>query len=325
MGKLSDVFGDDFEEEYKHKENEQRERRRKVETGVLKEICWTAVEGEGFDGEEPRFSFDAGEMEYDVLLMRSPDRDLQKFRHQLGDDAMSMGMFHLDTLFSCAFQGDMVSLIEKIEEDEYYIVVGNYQEREDDGETYYNVNPVAGIVPIAQAKKYADEVDERMTGSSIEEQAQQQSEETESTSDEDEDDVDLGSLDEEDDQVSEEEVLKVLKMIGNKKKSIMNSVASGDEDALEKVTGVVDKNTDGSITEDRVAQIFHENVEPIDGYEDGEEEEDDLDLGGLDDDEDDDLLGDEDETDEVEEDTTEDESEPAESEDDEDSDVEDWF
>lgn len=82
MTELGDVFGDDFEKKYKQKENMRQEKRRKVDKETLMEACWHAVNGGGFDGEEPRFTFDAGEMEYDVMLMQAPENNLSKFIHE---------------------------------------------------------------------------------------------------------------------------------------------------------------------------------------------------------------------------------------------------
>lgn len=314
MSKLGDVFGDDFEQKYNQKEQMRQERRRKVGKEDLMEVCWHAVNGDGFDGEEPRFTFDAGEVEYDVLLMQAPENNMSKFIHGFGDDGKTLGMFHLGELFSCAFLGDMKQLIGKVEEGEHYIVVGTYQENESNGETYFNINPVAGIAPIGQAKSYADKVDEQMEGSSIQEQAQEQSGE----SDESSDGGDDFDLDDESSEPDESDVMKVFEAVSNKKAQIIRDVAGGDNDSLAKLTKFVNKNTSGGADEDYVADIFEENIDSIDGR--GDDDEDEFDLGDDDDEEDDDMdLGDDDEDD----DNTE---EPETSDDDgDDEGVEDWF
>lgn len=324
MSDLGDVFGDDFEQKYNQKEQMRQEQRRKVGKEDLMEACWHAVEGDGFDGEEPRFTFDAGEVEYDVLLMQAPENNMQKFIHEFGDDGQTLGMFHLGELFSCAFLGDMKKLISKVEEGEHYIVVGSYQEnpKENSSEVYYNINPVAGIAPIAQAKKYADKMDEQMQGSSIQEQAEQQSEDEQmDTSDDGDDDMDLDGLDDEDDKPAEEDVVKVFKVVSNKKEQIIRDVAGGDDSALEKLTGFVNKNTDGGADEEYVADTFEEHIQDIEGR--GEDEEDEIDLGDSDEDEDDDDDGMDlsDDNDEEEE-TVEEE---ASDDDDGEEGVEDWF
>jgi len=319
MGKLGDVFGDDFEDEYEQKEQQRQERMSKADKEDVMEACWHAVHGDGFDGEEPRFTFDAGEVEYDVLLMNSPENNMDNFIYDLPDSfgasGKSLGMFHLGELFSCSFIEDMADLIVKIEEDEHYIVLGTYQENESDGETYYNVSPVAGIVPIAKAKDYADKVDDQMEGSSIQEQAEEQS----STDDSSDDDFDLDE-DGDDSQPSEEDVMSVFKAVRDKKAQILRDVSDGDEEALTKLTKFVNKNTSGGASEEYVADTYEDNIDSIDGRgEDDEEEDDEFDLG---DDEDDemDLEDDSDDTtDEV------DETESEESDEDDGEGVEDWF
>jgi len=317
MSKLGDVFGEDFESNYKQKEQMRQERRRKVGKEDLMEVCWHAVNGDGFDGEEPRFTFDAGEVEYDVLLMQAPENNMSKFIHGFGDDGKTLGMFHLGELFSCAFLGDMKQLIGKVEEGEHYIVVGTYQENESNGETYFNINPVAGIAPIGQAKSYADKVDEQMEGSSIQEQAQEQSSEGDNGGDE-EDDFDL---DDDSSEPDESDVMKVFEAVSNKKAQIIRDVAGGDEDSLAKLTKFVNKNTSGGADEDYVADIFEDNIDSIDGRgEEEEEDEDEFDLG--DDDEDSMDLGDDDEDEEIaDEPETSDDGED----DSDDEGVEDWF
>jgi len=325
MTDLGDVFGDDFEQKYNQKEQMRQEQRRKVKKESLMEACWHAVEGEGFEGEEPRFTFDAGEVEYDVMLMQAPENNMSKFIHEFGDDGQTLGMFHLGELFSCAFLGDMQDLIGKVEEGEHYIVVGTYQEnpKDNSNEVYYNINPVAGIAPIAQAKKYADKMDEQMQGSTIEEQADQQSEdeETDTSDDEDdEDEMDLDGLDDDDDMPDEEDVVKVFKVVSNKKEQIIRDVAGGDADALEKLTGFVNKNTSGGATEDYVADTFEEHIQEIEGR--GEDEEDEMDLGELDEEDDEDEGMDLSDDDDEEEETVEEE---ASDDDDGEEGVEDWF
>jgi len=322
MSELGDIMGDDFEEQYQEKRQQAREEASKVEKEVLMEIAYEAINNGGFKGEEPRFRFSGPNVQHDVLLMESPDRDLQKFRHQLGDDAMTMGMFHLDTLFSIVFQSNMIDMLDKIEEEEYYLVVGRYQEKTQtngngEEETYYNINPVRGIVPLAIAKKYADKYEEKMAGSSVEEQSEEQNNESS------DDDMDLGGL-EDDDSVSDEDIVKVFKQIGKKAENVLVSVAEGNEDMIDKLVNVTNNNLSDEADRERILDVFEENVDDIEGR--GEDEEDDMDLGGLDDD----L---EDEADELEGDLTDDgddepeeESESSSDEsDDEDSDPSDWF
>ena len=325
MSKLADIMGEDFEEEYQGKRQQAREEASKVSNEVMMEIAYEAINNEGFKGEEPRFRFSTDNMDHDVLLMESPDRDLQKFRHELGDDAMTMGMFHLDTLFSIAFQSNMIDLIDKIEEGEYYIVVGRYQEKTQtkgngEEETYYNINPVRGILPLEVGKKYADKFEEQMGGTSVEEQSEEQ--QSESSDDE----PDLGGLgDDEDDEVSDDDVVEIFHYVGDEAPSVLEKVAEGNEDMMDKLTNVVNQNVDGDVGKERVLDIYEDNVDSIDGR--GEDEEDDEpDLSGLGDSDDDDEDSEDEEDDSPTDDGGDDDEEEASDDDsDEDSDPSDWF
>lgn len=317
-------MGEDFKDKYESKREERREQARRVEKETLMEICYKAIEEGGFDGEEPRFRFDAGEIDHDVLLVESPEDDLQKFRHQLGDDAMTLGMFHLNQLFSCAFQEQMIDLLKKIETDEYYVVVGRYQEKtQEDGsgntQTYYNINPVRGIVPLDVAKQYAEKYKEQMKGTSIEQQAQEQQEEAEES--EDDSGVDLSGMGEDDSEVDRSTIIQVFQAIGNDAPQVLEAVSEGDEDMMDKLVAVTNDNLDGDADRERILDIFEEEVEEIPGRGEEEEEEDEgIDLGGI---------GGSDEDKEEEE----EESEPSLTDDesgdeeggDEGSSVEDWF
>jgi hypothetical protein len=338
MGKLGDILGDDFEEEYENKRREVEEQRRKVSQETMMEICFEAVEGGGFDGEEPRFTFDAGEVDHDVVLMESPQNDLHKFRHEFEQSGgVSLGMFHMGDLWSCVFNEDMVAMVDKIEEDEYYVVVGRYQENiqdagTEDEEKYINISPVRGIVPLEVAKEYAEKYDSAMSGSDKQSQAEQQNKDEESS--DDEDDVDVGDLGGDGGdggdggEVDSDKVIKVFHTIGDEAPQVLKETAAGDNDAISKLVKVTNKNLDGDADKERILDIFEDEVEEIEGRgEDEEEEDDDLDLDGLgdeDEDEDDDGDGEEDESEDAEEDDTTESSDESDDED-EDEGVDDWF
>jgi len=339
MSKLSDIMGDEFAQKYESKREERREQARRVGKETLMEICYQAIEGGGFDGEEPRFRFDADEIDHDVLLMESPSQDLQKFRHQLGDDAMTLGMFHLDQLFSCAFQNEMLDLLDKIEKDEYYVVVGRYQEKtQEDGsgksQTYYNINPVRGIVPIEVARQYSDNYKEQLEGATVEQQAEEQQAEVEEDEDDDSD-VDLGGISEEESGVDRDKIIKVFHAIGTDAPEVLEAVADGEQDAMDKLVAVSNNNLDSDADRERILDIFEEEVEEIPGRGEDEEDEDDgIDLGGIGADEEEDSSSDDENSGDSEEpggSENQSKSTPTgggsagDSEDGEESGVEDWF
>ena len=313
MGELEDVFGDDFADEYESETQERQRKRNRVEEDTLKRICYKAVNGDGFKGSEPRFVYEGDSVPHDVLLMQAPESSMEKFKHSFDNGGMSMGMFHLDELFSCTFNEDMVQLLDRIEEGKHYIVVGRYEEKtvqkSGSEEKYLNINPVRGIVPLKVAKKYAEKYDEESQGSTIEEQREDQGT-ADSSSDKTEDTTP--------DTATDEGILEVLKYVAQEKGAVIEAVADGDEDALTKLVGVVDNNTDGEVTEQHVRDVFEAEVQEID---DEEEEEDDMGLGGLD-------MGDDEDEEEEEEPEPEPEPEPDTSADDSDDDeesVDDWF
>lgn len=286
MSELGDIMGDDFEEEYQEKRSRRREEASKVDKPTLMEICYEAINNGGFKGEEPRFRFSGDSVDHDVLLMESPDDDLETFRWPLGDTAKTQGMFHVDELFSLAFQENMLDLLSKIETGEYYLVVGRYEERTEtdsngNEETYYNVNPVRGIVPLKVGKKYADQYEDQMEGSSPEEQAEQQQSES---SDDSDSDIDLSDAD--DSSVSDDDIVQIFHAVGDKAADLLQSVVYGDSTSVDKLVTVTNNNLDGEADRERILDVFEENVDTIDGRGE-EEDDDDLDLGGLGDDSDD--------------------------------------
>ena len=280
MSELGDIMGDDFEEEYQEKRSRRREEASKVDKPTLMEICYEAINNGGFKGEEPRFRFSGDSVDHDVLLMESPDDDLETFRWPLGDTAKTQGMFHVDELFSLAFQENMLDLLSKIETGEYYLVVGRYEERTEtdsngNEETYYNINPVRGIVPLKVGKKYADQYEDQMEGSSPEEQAEQQQSES---SDDSDSDIDLSDAD--DSSVSDDDIVQIFHAVGDKAADLLQSVVYGDSTSVDKLVTVTNNNLDGEADTERILDVFEENVDTIDGRGE-EEDDDDLDLGGL--------------------------------------------
>lgn len=289
MSELGDIMGEEFEEEYQEKANEARQEARKVSTEMMMEICYEAINNEGFKGEEPRFRFAGENVDHDVLLMESPEDDLETFRWPLGDDAKTQGMFHLEQLFSLAFQENMLDLLSKIETDTYYVVVGDYEEttqQQGDGteETYYNINPVRGIVPLPLAKEYADKYEDKLESTSVEEQSEQQS----SSSNGSGSDIDLD--DDSDSTASDEDIVEVFQAIGNKDggEEILQGVANGSDDQIDQLVDLTQENVDGDAGREQILDVFEDQVEEIDGR--GEEDDSgmDLDLGSDSDDDSDD-------------------------------------
>ena len=310
MSKLGDIMGEEFEEKYEENSASNQEAS-KVEQATMMEICYEALNNEGFKGDEPRFRFSGESVNHDVLLMESPDENLDTFQWDLGDTAKTQGMFHMgNQLFSCAFQENMLDLLNKIEVGEYYVVVGQYQEKTEeqgDGttETYYNINPVRGIVPLEVAKKYADKYEEQLESTSVEEQAQQQKSES---SDADSGGIDIGG-DDGDDTVDDSEILDLFQEAG---KEALQSVSDGDKDTIDKVVTAVQDNTSGSVDRERILDLFEDEVAEIDGR--GEEDDSGIDIGGSDD-------GDEEDDEPEETESSDDSSDGA----DEDEDPSDWF
>ena len=330
MSELGDIMGEEFEEEYQEKANEARQEARKVSTEMMMEICYEAINNEGFKGEEPRFRFAGENVDHDVLLMESPEDDLETFRWPLGDDAKTQGMFHLEQLFSLAFQENMLDLLSKIETDTYYVVVGDYEEttqQQGDGteETYYNINPVRGIVPLPLAKEYADEYESQLESTSVEEQSEQQS----SSSNGSGSDIDLGG--DSDTSVSDEDIVGVFQAIGNKDggEAILQGVSDGSGDETDKLVSLTQENVDGDVGRERVLDVFEDQVEEIDGRGEDDDSGMDLDLGSDSDDDSDDS-SDEAESESSDDSGSEDDDEPEETssddgEDDEGEDPSDWF
>lgn len=332
MSELSDIMGDDFASEYEQASERRRERVRKVQKETLMEIAYKAIKGGGFKGEEPRFSFQDEDISHEVLLMESPEQDMQKFRHEMSSGAISLGMFHMGDLMSCVFNEDMLEALRKIDEDEYYLVVGRYTEKTEtkDGEErhYKNIAPVRGIIPLHVAKKFAENYENKMQESSVEEQASAQQSSSSSSSDSS-GGMDLGGLDSSDESYDRESIIKVFQTVGQKAKEVLEGVTQNDTDSIETVVDLVDRNVDNAPDRETILDIFEEEVAEIEGRGE-EEEDDDLDLGGLGsgtEDEGTEDTSDEDDVDmgSVTEDSAEPDDESEEDSDDGESDVADWF
>lgn len=339
MSKLADIMGDDFAEEYEQQREAARREANRVDKESLMEISYHAIHGDGFKGEDPRFTYTGDAVEHDVLLMESPDDNLGKFKNPFDNGGMSMGMFHMDKLFSCAFNEEMLDIVDKIEEGTFYVVVGGYEEvlqgdGNGDEEKYYNVNPVRGFIPLEVAKNYADEYDSQMDGASVEEQAQDQQEQT-SDDGSGSDDVSVSDSLGDTSEAPRSSIIQVFQAIGNDAPAVLEGTSEGDSDSMDKLVQVAQGNTDGEAERERVLDVFEEEVEEIDGRGEEDEGDDDIDLGDIsasDDDEDDTS----DDTEEVESEpdtepepeTEETESEPETEEDDGDDDgvdAESWF
>jgi hypothetical protein len=295
MSELGDILGDEFEEEYEKQSAQGAGQTEKVSDKEMMEICYKAINDGGFEKDEPRFSYPTSEGESDVLLVNSPESDLQKFRFELGETAITQGMFHLGDLFQCTFQENMLDMLDKVELDTYYIVVGQYEEvtqTDDSGntDTYYNINPTRGIVPLKAGKSLADKYEQQMGGTSIEEQSQAQSSSSdstesdqteESTSTDSDDTPDIGIGDSDNGEVSKESILPIFSAVGEQQSSILEGVSNGDSDAINNLVGITQDNVDENPDKERVLDVFEEEVEEIDGR--GEDEEDDggIDLGGI--------------------------------------------
>lgn len=289
MSELGDILGDDFEEEYEKQSAAGGQQSSQMTDRQMKEICYQAIQNGGFDKDEPRFRYQTETDEVDVLLMNSPEDDLGTFRFELGEDSMSQGMFHLGDLFSCAFQENMLDLLDKVELDTYYVVVGGYEEvtqTDDDGneDTYYNINPVRGIVPLTAAQALAESYEKQMESTSIEEQSQSQqtSSDNESSSSNTDGSTDIDLGDDSDNGVTKNDIVPIFEGIGQQAPQVLQSTAEGDEDAMDKVVNITQNNIDGNPDRDFILDVFEDEVEEIDGRGEDEDDEVDIDIGGLD-------------------------------------------
>lgn len=278
MGLLGDIMGEEFEEKYEEESEKRRQAQRKVDQETLIKICYEAIYGGGFDGEEPRFTFEGEEVDHDVVLMESPREELSKFKHTFEDSGnISLGMFHMGDLWSCIFNEETKPLVDKIQTDSYYLVVGRYKENvtdkgTSDEQVYKNISPVRGILPLPKAKEFAEKFKESMDAASVEEQSKEQTSE-------DDMDLDIG----EEPEVSDEDIVRVFKAIGKKKKEVLQGTASGNSDDIDTLVKLTQNNIDGDADRERILDLFESEVEEIDGRGEEEEDEDDdldLDIGG---------------------------------------------
>lgn len=205
MSELEDVFGEDFAQNVQERTAERRQERNQLTEEQMAEIAHLSINEGKFEEGDPQFTYttDAG-VTSSILLMQVPDPDNSEVWTHLSEPwegAAKLPLDYLGQWYWSVFP-DKKDVAE-IQQGDHVIVSGAIEENEgDNGETYYNIYPVRGIMKLNEAKEMAAEFsgdadfeEDEDTDSDFEESADdEESEEAESDDDEEEtsDDSDSG-------------------------------------------------------------------------------------------------------------------------------------
>lgn len=213
MTDLSDAFGDDFAQHIKERTAERRQERNRVTEEQMKDICSMAINDGKFEEGDPQFTYttDNG-VDHTVMLVQLPDPDGKEVWSYLSepwDGAARIPLEYLSEWYWSTFP-DKKDLA-KIEQGDWAIVAGSIEENEgDDGDTYRNIYPVAGLATLDEAKEYAkaaleddgfadseeeeeEDQDEVFSGGSSDDEEEEQEEDQESEEPQEEEDDDDSS------------------------------------------------------------------------------------------------------------------------------------
>lgn len=185
MADLEDTFGEDFAEGIEQTIQERRQERQQVSEETKREIANLAInEGKMHHG-DPMFEYSTEEgITHDVLLMQLADpREGTVWNqvNQFENGGFSIPLDYLGEWIYSIFNDE--SMAKKMEEGEWYVVIGNLDTWEpDEGDPQDQLSPVRGVMSLEETKKFASEyMDDEGFGS--EEESTET--ETEDTTDED--------------------------------------------------------------------------------------------------------------------------------------------
>lgn len=159
MTSLEETFGEDFAEQYQQQIAEKREERNSITEEQLGKMCALAIVEDKFHDGEPTFQYNTENgVTHDVILVEAPeprgDKTLWDYLEEPWDGAARLPMSYLGDWHNCTFPD--AEDVKKIEQGEHYIIVGSWDEWEnDDGDVYTNISPVRGIASLEEANEWA--------------------------------------------------------------------------------------------------------------------------------------------------------------------------
>lgn len=219
--KLSDTFGEDFAEQVQEKIQERRAERERVSEENLRTISHLARNEEKFKDGDPQFQYttDEGITHTALLMQLAEPRNGSVWNevNRLDSGAISLPLNYLDEWVWSIFNEEQMA--RKMEEGEWYLVVGNLTTWEpDDGPPQDQLSPVRAVLSMDEVQELADEYieeEEGFTGDQDQEEEEaepepepepeQETEEEDDTEEEESDSDSGGIFDGEDGDDEEEE------------------------------------------------------------------------------------------------------------------------
>lgn len=160
MADLEDTFGQEFARHVEQKTQERRQEREKIGDESRRAIADLAINQGGFHEGEPTFEYTSENgITHNVLLMKLAEPregSVWQMARKLESGAVSVPLEYLGEWVWSIFNDPEEA--KKMEEGEWYIVVGNLgqYEPEDGGPPRDQLTPVRGVISLEEAKSMAD-------------------------------------------------------------------------------------------------------------------------------------------------------------------------
>lgn len=184
MTELEDVFGEDFASHVQERTAERRQERNRVTDEQKAEIAHLCVNEGKFEEGDPQFNYttDNG-ITHTVMLAQVPDPENSEVWEHLSEPwegAAKLPLEYLGQWYWSVFPDKQD--VADLEQGEDLVVVGSIEESEgDNGEVYYNIYPVRGVLQLDDLQQLAD----AYTGDNDFEQTEEETDTTEDDASED--------------------------------------------------------------------------------------------------------------------------------------------
>lgn len=158
MSDLEDVFGEDFAKHVSQRTAERRQERNRLTEKQMAKVAHLAVNEGKFEDGDPQFTFTTENgITHSVMLVQVPDPDNSEVWDHLSepwDGAARLPLEYLGQWYWSTFPEKKD--VAKLEQGDHAIVAGSIDESEgENGEIYYNIYPVRGVLTLEEAQDYA--------------------------------------------------------------------------------------------------------------------------------------------------------------------------
>lgn len=175
MTDLEDVFGEDFAQHVQERTAERRQERNRLTEKQMAEVASLAINEGKFEEGDPQFTYTTENgITHNVMLVQVPDPDNGEVWEHLSepwDGAARLPLEYLGQWYWSTFPDKKD--VAKLSQGDHAIVAGGIEESEgDNGEKYYSIYPVRGILTLDEAQEYAQsgDIDEEFGDDDTEEE-----------------------------------------------------------------------------------------------------------------------------------------------------------